>query len=51
MLENTVVVSGRRSHPVLHICREMDDAVRIAKAMVADGYKRVLIDGAKFTDS
>lgn len=50
MLDNIVAVSGRKSHPVLHICRDMADAVRVAKAMVADGYRRVRIDGADFAD-
>jgi hypothetical protein len=51
MLANTVTVSGRKSHPVLHICRGMADAVRVARAMVADGYQHVRIDGANFVDA
>lgn len=51
MLENTVTVSGRKSHPVLHICRDMADAVRVARTMVAEGYNRVRIDGADFVDA
>lgn len=51
MLENTVTVSGRKTHPVLHICRDMDDAVSVARMMVADGYNRVRVDGASFVDA
>ncbi len=51
MLVNTVTVSGRRSRLVYHVCRDMADAVRVAKAMVADGYHRVRIDGANFVDA
>jgi hypothetical protein len=51
MLENTVTVSGRKSHPVHHICLDMADAVKLAKAMVEDGYRRVRIDDVNFVDA
>lgn len=51
MLENTVTVSGRKSRLVYHVCRDLADAVRVAKTMVADGYNRVRIDGVNFVDA
>ncbi len=51
MLDHTVTVSGRKSHLVYHICRDMADAVRVAKTMVAEGYNRVRIDGAYVVDA
>ena len=39
-----ITVSGRKRHPVIHVCSDMEEAEVLRAQLIAAGYKNVRMD-------